>query len=386
MHSALRSSRFRDLRRPSSAAWLGALLVVAGPAIAPQSAVATTAYQLNLGPYYEAASDPVVHDTTFIESNPGVLESTIRCAGLATVRRASPFSGIVTTSTAVNNGGSSTWNSYAQAASDDFLITGPAGPTSVTGTLYYRVAANLSQQGGFPGPASFFIQESHFYFSVLISGGVIQAMGGYTESNNSSFTGGYGELAAVTQPSFDLVLPLTGSFPVGTPFSIQLGATAGGGTALDVTNSPASIEADGGALRPWANRLGIFLGDESGHVMDLPAGYSVSSPDWGVTGGTVAVDDEPVPSAMRVLAAPNPFAAATRVSFVVPAAGHHRLAVVDLSGRIVRTLHSGWIPPGAHEASWDGLDATSRPAPTGVYFVTLSGPRGSVARRLARIR
>ena len=362
---------------------LGILLALAG--LVPNPASAATYYQLNLGSYTKFSSDPVAHDTTFYESVPSVYDAELRCAGLATARRASPFTRITSSTQSINHIGSST-TSAAQASTDDFLITGPAGPTSVAGTLYFRVAAILDFEGGYPGPDPFFIEESHFYFSV-IAAQVYQEYGGYTHANSASYSGGYGPLASTTGSSFDVVFPLNGTFPVGTPFSVELNAQAGGGTQLEAANSPASISADGGGVNPWANRLGLWLGDDTGHVMDLPPGYTVSSPDWGVTNGTTAVADELVDvTRMRVRAAPNPFTTGTQISFAVASAGRHQLVVVDLAGRVVRTLHSGWSAPGWHQASWDGRDASGQPAPLGIYFAVLGGAQGMVSHRVVLVR
>jgi hypothetical protein len=384
MHRAAPSSSALNLRRSACRAFLAALcLLRAVVALSPRPAAATTNYQLNLGNTTVSSPNPLGRDTTFFESGPGGFESTLRCAGLAKAGRASPFTGISTAWPGVNNSGSST-SSIAHASTDDFLITGPSGP-SVTGTMYFRAAANLAFQGGYPGPKPSFIEQAHFYFSV-IAAQVNQEYGGYTHSNSVGFSGGYGPLAGSTDPSFDVVFPITGSFPVGSTFSVQMHAEAGGNTSLDNTNTPASIVADGGGVVPFTNRLGLWLGDSNGHLMDLPAGFSVASPSWDVNGGNTAVGDEPLGTfGMRVHAAPNPFTAESHISYAVAVDGHHDLAIFDLSGRLVRVLHSGWKPAGWHAATWDGRDSENRPADLGVYFAVLSGAHGTVSQRLVYI-
>lgn len=83
---------------------------------------------------------------------------------------------------------------------------------------------------------------------------------------------------------------------------------------------------------------------------------------------------------------PNPFASATTVAFTLPEAVPVRLAIHDPSGRRVRLLVSATLPPGRHAIRWDGVDASGRPMPSGVYFATLEtgGFRGARKLVLAR--
>jgi photosystem II stability/assembly factor-like uncharacterized protein len=104
-----------------------------------------------------------------------------------------------------------------------------------------------------------------------------------------------------------------------------------------------------------------------------------------INGGEVdaAVDEPMGPAGYRLLAGtPNPFTADTRISYDLKARAEIRLAVYDASGRWVKTLDHGLKAPGRHEASWNGADASARPAPSGVYFVRLSGPAGSCGQRV----
>ncbi|MBK9304444.1 MAG: T9SS type A sorting domain-containing protein [bacterium] len=74
---------------------------------------------------------------------------------------------------------------------------------------------------------------------------------------------------------------------------------------------------------------------------------------------------------------PNPFNPTTTIRFALPAAGSARLAVYDVTGRLVRTLIDGNLAAGAHEASWDGRDAAGRSAASGVYLARLSTASGA---------
>ncbi len=84
---------------------------------------------------------------------------------------------------------------------------------------------------------------------------------------------------------------------------------------------------------------------------------------------TVDVAPGGPPGALRLAAAPNPARGATSLSIVSPQAGEQVVDVLDLAGRVVRTLERGWQPAGARIARWDGTGADGARVPAGVYLV-----------------
>ncbi len=68
---------------------------------------------------------------------------------------------------------------------------------------------------------------------------------------------------------------------------------------------------------------------------------------------------------------PNPFNPTTTIAYDLPRAGEVRLAIYDVRGREVRVLKSGQQPAGRHQIVWDGRNAKSEPAASGVYFYRL---------------
>jgi flagellar hook assembly protein FlgD len=79
-----------------------------------------------------------------------------------------------------------------------------------------------------------------------------------------------------------------------------------------------------------------------------------------------------LPEANAFLGArPNPFAGRTDLHFAVASASPVRLAIYDVSGRLVRRLVDQEMPAGEHMRSWDGRGADGSRAAGGVYFVRL---------------
>ena len=68
---------------------------------------------------------------------------------------------------------------------------------------------------------------------------------------------------------------------------------------------------------------------------------------------------------------PNPFNPMTRISFALPSQSDVRIDVIDVSGRLVRTLEAAELPAGRQSVLWDGRDDQGRTVATGVYFARL---------------
>jgi len=88
----------------------------------------------------------------------------------------------------------------------------------------------------------------------------------------------------------------------------------------------------------------------------------------------VGVDD--VPGAETLLGSnyPNPFNPSTSIPYEVPVArdgAEVRLDVLDIRGRLVRTLVSSSRPAGQHLAVFDGRDQAGNSLPSGSYLARL---------------
>jgi len=121
-------------------------------------------------------------------------------------------------------------------------------------------------------------------------------------------------------------------------------------------------------------------------VMDLPAGYLVQAPSWGVFANRV---DAPAVDARGIGfigIAPNPSVGATRLRFVLPRAGEASVVLNDLQGRHVRRLALGMMSAGAGEAVWDGRDDSGRRVAPGVYLAVLRFENRTVVQRVVRAR
>lgn len=97
----------------------------------------------------------------------------------------------------------------------------------------------------------------------------------------------------------------------------------------------------------------------------------------------------PQPPAARLVTGlsvyPNPSFSSARIGFQLNREGFVDARVLDVTGRIVRSLLSRSMTSGRHLVSWDGLDAAGRDAPGGVYLIRLTSGGGSAVRKVVKI-
>jgi hypothetical protein len=84
---------------------------------------------------------------------------------------------------------------------------------------------------------------------------------------------------------------------------------------------------------------------------------------------------------------PNPFSSGTALSLSVPYPGSRvRIAVYDVSGRLVRTLSDEWLEGGAHTVAWDGRTDGGIEAASGVYFIRVAIGEHRATRKAVLLR
>src|SRR5262245_8860260 len=109
-----------------------------------------------------------------------------------------------------------------------------------------------------------------------------------------------------------------------------------------------------------------------------------------VPSGAVAVEDDastPLLDFMALRSA-NPMTHGTaRISFVLSQSEYGRLDLLDVAGRLVKTLDQGYYEAGRERVViWDGNDAAGARAPNGVYWYRLRTPTITRTGKLALAR
>ncbi len=85
-------------------------------------------------------------------------------------------------------------------------------------------------------------------------------------------------------------------------------------------------------------------------------------------------------------ASPNPFMKSTNISFVIPVAGKVKLAIYDISGRMIAKLIDGNLAAGRYTVKWRGISSTGARVASGVYFVRLKSDAGEKTRKVVFVR
>ncbi|RMD58562.1 T9SS C-terminal target domain-containing protein, partial [Candidatus Parcubacteria bacterium] len=83
---------------------------------------------------------------------------------------------------------------------------------------------------------------------------------------------------------------------------------------------------------------------------------------------------------------PNPFNPETVIGFDVPEKSLVRIEIYNILGQKVRTLADRSYAPGTYKVRWDGMDASGRRLPTGVYAYRLRAGQTTITRKMMLIR
>jgi hypothetical protein len=149
-------------------------------------------------------------------------------------------------------------------------------------------------------------------------------------------------------------------------FSISRFTIDGGGT----TRSAAGIFALGGTVgQPDAGRLtGPGFGLQGGFWF---GGSAVSGVGEHPPGSGPGLPANPGPPFRVYSARPNPVVHRTVIAFDLPAPTPVKVALFDVSGRLLRVLVDASYPAGAHRSTWDLRDESGRIVAPGIYFLRL---------------
>lgn len=101
---------------------------------------------------------------------------------------------------------------------------------------------------------------------------------------------------------------------------------------------------------------------------------------------SVGDDDAPRPGGLQLSVAPNPFNPRTTLHFQVTHDGIVELALFDLAGHRVRSLHQDPMRAGDHAITWNGCDDTGRALPSGVYLARVRAGADKASARLVLLK
>ena len=83
---------------------------------------------------------------------------------------------------------------------------------------------------------------------------------------------------------------------------------------------------------------------------------------------------------------PNPFAEDAVITYSAPASASLSIGIYDVNGRLIRTMHSGHVSAGTHQATWDGRDDTGDRVARGVYFCRMNAGEFSATEKVVLLK
>jgi hypothetical protein len=95
---------------------------------------------------------------------------------------------------------------------------------------------------------------------------------------------------------------------------------------------------------------------------------------------------QPEPAGLNLRNVPNPFNPNTDFCFNLDQAANARIKIYDAKGRLVTTLHGGFMPAGPSSIRWDGRNSNGQPVSSGVYFYTLLAGRHDVTKKMLLLK
>jgi flagellar hook assembly protein FlgD len=83
---------------------------------------------------------------------------------------------------------------------------------------------------------------------------------------------------------------------------------------------------------------------------------------------------------------PNPFSETTTIQFDLDVAQPVTVRVYDVTGRLVDTVTQATLPAGMNEVRWTARSHDGTQLRSGVYFYTVTTPRGTQSRKMLVLR
>lgn len=136
-----------------------------------------------------------------------------------------------------------------------------------------------------------------------------------------------------------------------------------------------ATDGGGGCFAAWEDlRDGAFL-DVYAQRMDASGAWGYATP--------VA---PPIEAPCLAQNYPNPFNPSTRIEFILRSPAVVRLAIHDVSGRLVRVLADGERDAGAYSVVWDGRNDSGTGTESGIYFCRLEAGAYVASRKIVLLK
>ena len=83
---------------------------------------------------------------------------------------------------------------------------------------------------------------------------------------------------------------------------------------------------------------------------------------------------------------PNPFNSYTSITYTVPTESHVSIAIYDLMGNEIISLHREKEHTGSHTFIWDGKDSFNNETESGIYFYTIKVGENTKTKKMVLLK
>lgn len=139
-------------------------------------------------------------------------------------------------------------------------------------------------------------------------------------------------------------------------------------------------------LEPFAPATyDLFVADEMNTCHPAQESAEIAMAD--VPTSPSAVGDSPSPARFDMFPNyPNPFNPNTTIGYRIPDAGHVRLEIYDVEGRLLATLVDEQQAAGHYTSTWEGVDSSGKKLASGTYFARLEFAGGVRSRTIVLLK
>lgn len=133
---------------------------------------------------------------------------------------------------------------------------------------------------------------------------------------------------------------------------------------------------------PMQIREALMMTADKVDAPDNDYGYGVIDVMAAIDYEVSSIDENNVPDEFSILNVyPNPFNPTTTIRFTVKSNHARSLHVYDITGKLVETIVNDNFLPGEYTYKWNALGF-----PSGIYFVQLKTPSGSISRKITYLK
>lgn len=156
------------------------------------------------------------------------------------------------------------------------------------------------------------------------------------------------------------------------------------GTHAGTPNGPVSWSFDWTAPNNPPSTVTFYAAGAAANNNNRNSGDYIYTSSFTTNLIAVGIEDDPFPSLPTHISAsnyPNPFNAATAISYSLPVSGHVNLDIYNLQGQLVETLVNDFQSAGVYNINWNADNE-----PSGLYFYRLSVNGYSVSDKMTLLK